>query len=468
MNSCKPCKPSLAKERNCSCFNANAVSDRGDRNENKVRNLTTTEIAALEQRGCLADCWAQVLVADSFRPEQLTRVQFRSQNRPADAAVLDETGSRSVTISPYLTSQIAAMVALSKNEELRGTINRMLADGLTGSCYVGENVMIADSLLADTVVMDDTTIADGVILERCFVGEACSIEKQFSAVDSLFFANCQMAHGEACSVFAGPYTVSHHKSTLLIGGMYSFYNAGSNTNYSNHLYKRGPVHWGIMERGAKTASGAHIVWPARIGAFTMVMGKHAGHPDTTDFPFSYLIQDGGKSWLVPAVNVATLGTKRDADKWPKRDKRTTCQSDILQFDLFSPVVLQQIKKGLAILQQLAETDQTEYEYCGLWIRRNALIRGIGLYQQILAAAGKEDGDWMDLGGCFVQVDNLHLLERLIAEGEVKNINNLKDELKKLVSPIPVVEIPEAIRIAMQADADKETEMISQWMQNLLY
>ena len=83
--------------------------------------------------------------------------------------------------------------------------------------------------------------------------------KQFSAENSVFFANSEAFHGEAVSVFGGPYTVTHHKSSLLIAGMYSFFNAGSGTNQSNHMYKLGPVHQGILERGSKTGSFAYLL-----------------------------------------------------------------------------------------------------------------------------------------------------------------------------------------------------------------
>jgi hypothetical protein len=39
---------------------------------------------------------------------------------------------------------------------------------------------------------------------------------------------------------------------LLLAGLFSFFNAGSGTNQSNHLYKLGPVHQGVLERGCKT------------------------------------------------------------------------------------------------------------------------------------------------------------------------------------------------------------------------
>lgn len=69
---------------------------------------------------------------------------------------------------------------------------------------------------------------------------------------------------------AGPFTVSMHKSSLLIAGMYSFLNAGSGSNQSNHMYKLGPIHQGIVERGSKTTSDSYILWPARVGAFQKI------------------------------------------------------------------------------------------------------------------------------------------------------------------------------------------------------
>ncbi|NAW49767.1 DUF4954 family protein, partial [Salmonella sp. gx-f5] len=81
--------------------------------------------------------------------------------------------------------------------------------------------------------------------------------------------NSYMSNGEACAAFCGPFTASHHKSSLLIGGMFSFYNAGSATNFSNHAYKMGPMHWGILERGSKTASGAYLLMPATLGTYSV-------------------------------------------------------------------------------------------------------------------------------------------------------------------------------------------------------
>ena len=64
-----------------------------------------------------------------------------------------------------------------------------------------------------------------------------------------------------------------------------------------------------------------MLWPARIGAFSLVMGRHTTHPDTSSLPFSYLIESKGVTYLVPGVNLRSVGTIRDVQKWPKRDRR---------------------------------------------------------------------------------------------------------------------------------------------------
>ena len=113
--------------------------------------------------------------------------------------------------------------------------------------YIGPNVTAEDF-----IVSSGAHISDGVVMSRCFIGQACHLTHLFSAHDSLFFSNCQSENGEACAIFAGPYTVTMHKSSLLIAGMFSFLNAGSGSNQSNHMYKLGPIHQGVVERDRKS------------------------------------------------------------------------------------------------------------------------------------------------------------------------------------------------------------------------
>ena len=255
-----------------------------------------------------------------------------------------------------------------------GTVNSNQLAPVT----IGSGVKCNDFILSSGVSVTDSTL-----VSRCFIGQGCILGKHYSALDSLFFSNCQGMHGEATAIFAGPYTVSHHKSTLLIAGMFSFLNAGSGSNQSNHMYKLGPIHQGICERGAKTTSDSYLLWPAKIGAFTLVMGRHYKHSDTSDLPFSYLIENATESFLVPGVNLRSVGTIRDAQKWPKRDNRKDSKKlDPINFNLLSPYSISKMMKGAEVLrnlQQIAGETTDIYTYQNCSIKNSSVRKGIDLY-----------------------------------------------------------------------------------------
>ena len=278
---------------------------------------------------------------------------------------------RNVKIGPY-----AMLEGVSKLEN--GSINSTASDPVV----IGQG-----SILENFIVCSGTRITDSTLVSNCFIGQGCILDKHYSAVESVFFANCQGLHGEACSIFAGPYTVSHHKSSLLIAGLFSFMNAGSGSNQSNHLYKLGPIHQGVIERGAKTTSDSYILWPSRIGAFSLVIGRHYRHSDTTDFPFSYLIEEHDESRLIPGINLQSIGTIRDSQKWPKRDRRKdTNLLDSINFNLLSPYTIQKMINGRAILLELLHASgetAPHYTYKGMIIKNSALLRGIELYEKAI-------------------------------------------------------------------------------------
>ena len=244
--------------------------------------------------------------------------------------------------------------------------------------YLGSGVKCTDFIIASGVKIGDSTLVD-----KCFVGQGCVFDKHYSAGESLFFSNCQGMHGEACAIFAGPYTVTHHKSTLLIAGLFSFLNAGSGSNQSNHMYKLGPIHQGIAERGTKTTSDSYLLWPSKIGAFSLVMGRHTHHADTSELPFSYLIENNSETYIVPGANLRTVGTIRDAQKWPKRDNRKDPNKlDQINFNLLSPYTVQKMWRGRDVLTQVAEqagSAQEVYDYKNCKIRHSSLHHGISLY-----------------------------------------------------------------------------------------
>lgn len=244
--------------------------------------------------------------------------------------------------------------------------------------HIGYNVMAKDFIISS-----GAHVEDGTMLTRCFVGQACELGHTYSASDSLFFSNCQGENGEACAIFAGPYTVTHHKSTLLISGMYSFMNAGSGSNQSNHMYKLGPIHQGVMERGGKTASDSYILWPAKIGPFSLVMGRHYRNSDTSKMPFSYLIEHNDETVLVPGINLRSVGTIRDAQKFPKRDKRKDPNKlDQINFNLLSPYTVQKMFQAIDVLNELLNAcgeASVHYSYRGCRIKGSSLRNGLKYY-----------------------------------------------------------------------------------------
>ena len=256
-----------------------------------------------------------------------------------------------------------------------GTINSSTEDPV----YLGPGVIVEDF-----IICSGSKISDATLISHCFIGQGCELGKHYSAENSLFFANCQGFHGEACAIFAGPYTVTHHKSTLLIAGLFSFLNAGSGSNQSNHMYKLGPIHQGIVERGSKTTSDSYILWPAKVGAFSLVMGRHYKNSDTSDLPFSYIVEKHDDSILVPGINLRSVGTVRDAQKWPKRDKRKDPNKlDYINFNLLSPFTIQKMIKGNEILNRLrisSGESAEHYFYQRCKIYNPSLKRGIRLYE----------------------------------------------------------------------------------------
>ena len=315
----------------------------------------------------------------------------------------------------------------------------------------------------DFIVSSGSHVDDGAMLTRCFVGQACRLGHNYSASDSLFFSNCQGENGEACAIFAGPFTVTHHKSTLLIAGMFSFMNAGSGSNQSNHMYKLGPIHQGTLERGAKTTSDSYILWPARVGAFSLVMGRHVNHSDTSNLPFSYLIEQNNTTYLVPGVNLRSVGTIRDAQKWPKRDGRKDADKlDFINYNLLSPYTVQKMFKGRETLLNLrwASGELSDiYSFHSAKIRNSALVKGISFYEtaihkflgnsvikrleaiefhndEEIRARLRPDtpigsGEWVDVSGLIAPKSEIDALIEDIETGRVNRLKHINAEFEKM-------------------------------------
>lgn len=414
-------------------------------------------------------------------------------------SVLNEVGDGNVILFSELNSQFAAFMAKHFcNKPLKDAIRRLINEEIARKrheqAYIGNNVKIVNTKeITNTIVYDDceingasrlsdctilsspvsnvyigtgvicensiisegSSIINSVKIQDCFIGEACQISNGFTASSSVFFANSYMSNGEACAAFCGPFTASHHKSSLLIGGQFSFYNAGSATNFSNHAYKMGPIHHGVLERGTKTASGAYILMPAHIGTFSVCFGKLMYHPDTRYLPFSYLIAYGDTMYLSPGRNITTVGLYRDIRKWPKRDVRPVgSQKSIVNFDWLSPFSVGEIVEGKQILEKLRDAcgeNVATYTYHNYVINASSLNKGIKYYdialriymgavlKRVIKKWGKVDlptttigqGKWNDLSGLLLpESEEMRLLSD-IKRGELETIQEVTDRFKEI-------------------------------------
>ena len=315
------------------------------------------------------------------------------------------------------------------------------------SVYIGTGVICENSIISN-----GCSITNSVKMQECYVGEACQITNGFTAEASVFFANSFMANGEACAAFCGPFSASHHKSSLLIGGEFSFYNAGSNTNFSNHAYKMGPMHYGTLERGSKTASGAYVLMPAKIGAFSVCFGKLMNHPDMRCLPFAYLLAYGETMYIVPGRNITTVGLYRDIKKWPKRDRRApSSRKSIINFDWLSPFTVGEIVQGKKILENLRQAggnNVSSYNFQEYIINASSLKKGIKYYDialriymgAVLKRAVKGgflgkpsssigEGTWNDLSGLLLPATEEQKLIDDIKNGNIESVKDILDRFR---------------------------------------
>ena len=472
--------------------------------------------------------------------------------------VLNETGGCEVMIFDRLTAQTAYVMALFKHRpELMAKMMKMIeayVDTVKSSVgHIGRDVTIADAgyiknvrigdcckiegasrlkngsinsnphapvhigvgvVGDDFIISSGSSIEDGVSFSRCFIGQACRMGHTYSATDSLFFSNCQGENGEACAIFAGPFTVTHHKSTLLIAGMFSFMNAGSGSNQSNHLYKLGPIHHGVMERGSKTASDSYVLWPAKVGAFSLVMGRHVCHQDTTDLPFSYLIEQQSTSYIMPGANLKSVGTIRDAKKWPARDaRRDPDKLDCINYNLLSPYTIHKMLRGMDILKNLQKVSgdtSDSYTYQSGMIKRSSLKNGLRYYglavdkflgnslitrlmssdfmgvsqmrEALKPTAAYGEGDWMDLAGLIAPQKAVSDLLDAVERGTLYDVAELNHCFADLHSQYYDFEWNWAYRVIEEyygvsldsVEPEKLVELICRWrssvvaLDNLIY
>ena len=444
--------------QNCNIISVEEESTFGNNTEVLVLNETGgREVPIFDG---LSAHLAYIIALYRYRPELIKNIKTLINNYSNSIKSSIGTISKNVKIvntGTILNLKIGPNALIDSASKLEnGSVNSTVSDPST----IGYNVIAKDFILCS-----GAHISDGAVVIRTFIGQGSHLGHQFSSHDSLFFSNCQCENGEACAIFAGPYTVTMHKSSLLIAGMFSFLNAGSGSNQSNHMYKLGPIHQGIVERGSKTTSDSYILWPSKIGSFSLVMGRHVNHIDSSNLPFSYVIENANETYIVPGVNLRSVGTVRDTQKWPKRDKRKDENKlDLINFNLLSPYTVNKMLIGIETLKELQKVsgnNSNEYSYQGAHIRSSSLTKGLGLYkiainkffgnsiikrienkviksdkdlQDILKTSSTRGfGQWVDLSGLIVPKGELLKLIKSIEDGTINNVDSIHDFFNELHS-----------------------------------
>jgi hypothetical protein len=194
------------------------------------------------------------------------------------------------------------------------------------------------------------------------------------------------------------------------------------------------------------------------------MGKHYTNFDSSDFPFSYISEENGKSELTPAMNLFTVGTRRDSEKWPARDRRRDPNKlDLIHFDLFNPYIAGKIINGINILNNLAEkTDKNQdfVNHKGINIHRLLLKTTRKYYEMALkiyigqevvkciqdldhnssladlrnmmTVQGKDGaGRWVEICGLFSPSSKIDELVDSVKTHKIRSIDDLVDNLTSI-------------------------------------
>ena len=475
----------LLEQRGCSALSWDEVTVSTDFRPEQLRNVRFEGRTIIGSRTRISDSTiANYIIGNDCHIDDVLRMECRHASTFGEGvgvAAVNENGGRTAIIYRELTSQIAYIMTMMRNrkeaveqliklataraEEHRSTLGVVEDDStimgarfirevhiergatIEGASHlengtVGSNAHVGIDVRAKDFIFDNDTKVDGASsIERCFVGENTTIGNGFTAVDTLFFANCHCENGEAASVFAGPFTVSHHKSSLLIAGIFSFFNAGSGTNQSNHLFKSGAVHQAVHQRGTKFGSSAYVMSPSIEGPYTVVLGRHTRHHDTQDMPYSYLVEEDGYTLLMPALSLKSYGTIRDIEKWKTRDKRNLKRDNIC-FEEFNPFITGKMMRGVDALTRLQERDPEAktYSYNRTTIRASMIPRSLKLYNSAIAASlgamlssgdyTKEEYDhteWIDIAGQYLPLGTTESLLQRIATGEM-TLETITEEL----------------------------------------
>jgi hypothetical protein len=166
------------------------------------------------------------------------------------------------------------------------------------------------------------------------------------------------------------------------------------------------------------------------------------------------------------MNLISVGTVRDGEKWPKRDSRKAPKKrDLIVFDVFSPYTVEKMRRGRDALFQLNENtpkDKRSMSYGGAQLSRQSLEKGAKRYslalnryltqkvmERVREAASQHSSwrslveslkpvstlqrasEWTDVAGLLTPCERLSDLESRVADGTVGSYDSLMAEFQKM-------------------------------------
>jgi hypothetical protein len=163
-----------------------------------------------------------------------------------------------------------------------------------------------------------------------------------------------------------------------------------------------------------------------------------------------------------------VGTRRDAEKWPARDRRRDPDKlDRITHGLLNPFTAGRLRRGLTLLRRLAAETPPENELVpcmGAQLRRLMLKGSARLYEQALeeylgdrlasrleplppdggreelalALAGRTggQGEWWDLAGLIAPASEVQALETELEDGRIGSLGMLTARFARLQEAFP--------------------------------
>ena len=169
------------------------------------------------------------------------------------------------------------------------------------------------------------------------------------------------------------------------------------------------------------------------------------HPDSSDFPFSYLFGDErGGTIVVPGIMLRSSGLLRDEKKWPLRERRVRRLPlhDRIQFEVLNPVTVGAMARALPLIDELRRRpadDDRFVRFKGMKLRVSNLERAhhlytLGICKYLKLKLGNapfpacpDTGDapeaWLDLAGQFVPEQ---VVRQILRQSSLADITRMLD------------------------------------------